>query len=413
MARFPTSTICFCTVGVFAATFSKAGETRPSEKDESVVAAKALKTEIPEEPSLAESLTAEQARSLVARYRGSHLLLNRLSTLNADTAAALAAFNRDDLHLGGVTAVDCDTARALAGCLCSGLHLPGVPQLDAEAAKAIVGFKGRTLTLSGLTSLNADTAAALAGSEAWDGRLPKVSAIDAATARALAAYKGILWLDGLTSLDLDTANALVGFGGKQLKLEGLTALDGEVAAALARSPAWDGRLPSVARLNAGTAEALVSWKGRNHSELFLPGLQTLDGETARVLANAASVKWGACKDRECGFGEPRHLGSLTEIDAAAAAVLAQSEKWDGFLPSLTAFMRPESVAVARALATRKGQLFLPNLKKISPKTLSALLKKNDVEIPPIETLELIPEPDGSATDDFVIPEGFERRQRRQ
>ena len=30
----------------------------------------------------------------------------------------------------------------------------------------------------------------------------------------------------------------------------------------------------------------------------------------------------------------------------------------------------------------------------------------------IETLELIPEPDGSPTEDFVIPEGFRERQQR-
>jgi hypothetical protein len=66
--------------------------------------------------------------------------------------------------------------------------------------------------------------------------------------------------------------------------------------------------------------------------------------------------------------------------------------------------------VAKALATRKGPLALPNLKKISPKTLSALIEKEDVDIPLIETLELIQEPDGSATEDFVVPEGFQARQ---
>jgi predicted small lipoprotein YifL len=73
---------------------------------------------------------------------------------------------------------------------------------------------------------------------------------------------------------------------------------------------------------------------------------------------------------------------------------------------LTSLNSPDSVAIALALATRKGPLKLPNLKKISPKTHTALLKKEDVEIPLLETLELIPEPDGSATDDFVIPDGF-------
>jgi hypothetical protein len=51
----------------------------------------------------------------------------------------------------------------------------------------------------------------------------------------------------------------------------------------------------------------------------------------------------------------------------------------------------------------------PTSRKSPPKTLTALLKKEDVEIPLIETLELIPEPDGSPTEDFVIPDGFRQR----
>jgi hypothetical protein len=83
------------------------------------------------------------------------------------------------------------------------------------------------------------------------------------------------------------------------------------------------------------------------------------------------------------------------------------------LPSITAFKSPDSVAIAKALSSRKRPLSLPNLKKVSPKTLSALIEKRDVEIPLIETLELIPEPDGSTTEDFVIPEWLEERQKQQ
>jgi len=79
------------------------------------------------------------------------------------------------------------------------------------------------------------------------------------------------------------------------------------------------------------------------------------------------------------------------------------------MPSFEEFSAPDSVAIAKALAARKGRLRLPNIKKISPKTLSALIEKQDIELPLIETLELIPEPDGSPTDDFVIPERFQQR----
>jgi hypothetical protein len=40
------------------------------------------------------------------------------------------------------------------------------------------------------------------------------------------------------------------------------------------------------------------------------------------------------------------------------------------------------------------------------------MQKEDVELPRIETLQIIPEPDGSPTDDFVIPEEFQLRQNR-
>jgi hypothetical protein len=81
----------------------------------------------------------------------------------------------------------------------------------------------------------------------------------------------------------------------------------------------------------------------------------------------------------------------------------------GRLDCIEAIDSPDAVAIAKALATKKGPLALPNLKKISPKTLSALIEKEDIDIPLIESLELIPEPDGSPTEDFVIPEAFQKK----
>jgi len=87
--------------------------------------------------------------------------------------------------------------------------------------------------------------------------------------------------------------------------------------------------------------------------------------------------------------------------------------WDGHLSAFAAFESPDSTDIAKALAARKGPLSLSKLERISAKALLALIEKEDVEIPPIETLELIPEPDGSTTDDFVIPEAFQQRQQEQ
>jgi hypothetical protein len=91
---------------------------------------------------------------------------------------------------------------------------------------------------------------------------------------------------------------------------------------------------------------------------------------------------------------------------------AEEAFFKGNLSFVTALDSPDSVAIAQALATRKGRLKLPNLKKISPKTLTALIEKEDVEIPLIETLELIQEPDGSPTDDLIVPEWLSERESR-
>jgi hypothetical protein len=182
----------------------------------------------------------------------------------------------------------------------------------------------------------------------------------------------------------------------------------------------------IERLTPEQARKLVAeFKG---TFLHLGGLTTLDAATARRIAEFKGIK--LCfqslteLDAEGAAALAEYTGSLdvpvsvrraflaknplTPGTAAAWAVLSQ-----GDLSAVTAFESPDSVAVARALATRKGRLSLPNLKKISPKTLTALIEKQDVRIPLIETLELIPEPDGSATDDFVIPQWLEERQKEQ
>lgn len=144
-----------------------------------------------------------------------------------------------------------------------------------------------------------------------------------------------------------------------------------------------------------TARALAAFKGE---QLTLNGLETLSADAALTIASRK--------------GRFRMLG-LTALPADVARVLADCRRWDGQLPGVTAFDAADSVAVATALASRKGGLSLPNLKRISPRTLTALIQKEDVRIPPLDALELIREPDGGPSEDFVIPDGFLERQKRR
>ena len=185
-----------------------------------------------------------------------------------------------------------------------------------------------------------------------------------------------LSLDGLTTIDAGTAKALAEFKGLWLSLNGVTTLD------------------------AATAKALAEFKGRY---LYLNGLATLDADTVKALAE---FKVGRLE-----LNVLKVLSGRTTLDVDMAKTLAAFDAWDGDLFFIVAIESPDSVEIAAALAERKGPLRLRNLTKISPKTLTALIEKEDVEIPLIETLELIQEPDGSPTEDFVIPKGFQARQK--
>jgi len=79
---------------------------------------------------------------------------------------------------------------------------------------------------------------------------------------------------------------------------------------------------------------------------------------------------------------------------------------------LAALDTPDAEQVARYLAGSEGELILDSLEKITPKALNALLAKQDIVPPPIDSLELIPEPDGSPTVKVEIPEGFKERQKK-
>jgi len=227
---------------------------------------------------------------------------------------------------------------------------------DSQAEAVAKGGTG-SLSLNGLPRLDAATATKLARSTRWDRKVPNLKTLDVATVSALAGVtRAGTGLESLTRLDAAMAGPLAKFAGQALSLDGLAALD------------------------TATAEALANLKGRFHMPKVLAALGTpevpLSAATARLLV--ASIN-------KSGSGHE----------------LYQVQALDG----------RDAVEIARILTTCEGPLSLPNLKRISPRTLSALIEKNDVEIPLVETLELIPEPDGSPNDDFVVPAWLEQRER--
>jgi hypothetical protein len=369
-----------------------------------------------------ESLTPEQAKALVAEWPG---IQYRKKLKGSEVGLG------DCLPLNALKTLDPATAQALAGWE-GALFLDGLTELDAETAKALGEFQGFFLSLDGLTTLDADVAKALVAARAarvrQEGRLNLngLTAIDADTAQELKGFTE-LGLEGLTTLDADTAEALAA-NGDALILKGLTTIDAETAKTLAAARR-DLYLDGLTTLDLDTAKALAAFKSR---KLWLNGLTTLDADTAGTLAESTCQMLGLlgltslkpkAAEKLAGFkGDSIFVG--TKVKKKVAPLRQKLESFGPenpltpetaltcktrLLTGLTALESPDSVEIAKALAAREGPLPLPKLKRISPKTLTALLQKADVKIPPLATLELIPEPDGSPTEDFVIPEGYQEQ----
>jgi beta-lactamase regulating signal transducer with metallopeptidase domain len=409
------------------------------------------------------TLDAATAKAL-AEFQGKALALDGLTRLDADAAEALAAFKGGQLILSGLTELDEATAKALAAIEKWDGELRAITALEGPdslaVAQALAKRKGR-LSLRNLKKISPKTRAALIKNEKVslphaqnlalipepDGTatddllapellrnltpeqaerlicthrrpdtrsitllrftpvtelkasgLTVTKSIPVEFTHTIAFEGDILSLPALERLTPETA-AVLGRHNGVLQLDGVTALNPAAAVALA---AFDGELLSlsrVAELDAATAKALAGSKAR---QLHLSSLAKLDEDTAQALVVFKGEKiWASFI--------PHNVGSTIVLTPAVARLVSKLAEPSCTLGAVTAFESPDSVAIAKALATRKGPLSLPNLKKISPKTLSALIEKDDIDIPLIETLELIPEPDGSPTEDFVIPERFQKR----
>jgi hypothetical protein len=378
-------------------------------------------------PGAAKGLAALKGRTL-----GPTLRLDSLRSLSPEAAEALAASNITYLELIGLTTLSAGTAKALAGSKAFGGDLRSLTTLSADAAAGLGRFGGNKsggdkLNLFGLTTL------------------------DAEAARGLAAFRGNLELDGLTEIDAETAAALATYAGPNLSLAGLKTLSAKTAAELAKAKSWNGGLRSLRSLSDSAAAALVGFEGKG---LTIPGgqlsdraVQTLAGfrgsslylsvprlsdESVRALAAfkgdslslagldeppaelARLLPEFLCKTLSL-YPWEYYLGSrqpVTPADARLVAAYAGRLGKTCVLPKITGFETPDAVEVAEILAAAPGLLSIPNLKRVSPRTLTALIEKGNIELPPIEFIELIPEPDDGSTDDFVVPKDFPARKSR-
>jgi hypothetical protein len=159
-------------------------------------------------------------------------------------------------------------------------------------------------------------------------------------------------------LTVEAAEVLAQRKNASLRLDGLTELSADAATALAQYPGGRLSLKGLTTLSAEAARPLAAHKGQ---ELCLDSLTTLSDEAIQALGlHQGPVSINALLRNEVVARQP-----LSPQTAKALVLFLQ-----GDLSGITALDSPDSVAIAKALAATKRPLFLPNLKKISPKTLT-------------------------------------------
>jgi len=331
------------------------------------------------------SLDAESAAAL-ATHKGPVLEFDALESLSPEAARALTAFN-GRLDMDSPVDIPAEIIAILATHR-SWLDL-GIETLSPEVATVLARHRGG-LGLGSVTSL---TPAAARGLAAAPGaiQLYRLATLDAETAAALATHRGDLDIPNLKSLPAEAARAL-------MNLEGALNLD---------------RLPAV---DPALAQVLASRRG---GPLLVKSQYELSPEVAEVLARNPNIRFPYWKLRSltpeaaAGLAQwPEDLSLGCEaITPEAAAALAPHGK-DLRLPGITALDAPDAVAVARALATKRGSVTLPSLKRITAAALMALAEKTEVDIDDFDTLEIVPGGDvGLGGDDYVLPTAFVERQR--
>jgi len=359
-----------------------------------------------------ESLTLEQARALPPP-RAVLTLLN-VKELTPEVAGIIVNPHiQTFLTLPALQAVDVATAVALSG---HGgyLRLWGIETLAPDVAEALTKSPGESLELTGVRDISPEVARALANGKRGQLVLG-TRRLSGEIAAILANFHGDLWFPRLETLSLEAAT---GFSKHRRDLNlGPAHITPDVAEVLLRHDASIG-LTGVKRLAPGVedilakhmfevrlmldeidsaplARKLFSQTGRSASVCcFLTMSSEIAAEYARhypppgYLERLESLSVEAARELAKGNLEIK-LPAVTELSPELATAL--TDRTDAvYLRGIKALDGPDAVAVAEALASTRGPIWMTSLERVSASALATLRKKDTITLPPDDKLTIVP-----------------------
>ncbi len=222
-------------------------------------------------------VTKQIAKKAIENSTG--LFFDKFVHLDID-AAELLVQEFADLHLDGLQDLNEELATTLAGHSGMLLSLNGVRELEPPVASAIAQYRG-LLLLNGIEQLTPEIAEPLA-SHLGGVALCGVRSVDVHIAKCFAEKHESLSLDGLTEISPSISRHLIDIG----DADDIDPVKDELAYVM-QSPI--GRrslsLSGLVKLNPDVAQVLAQHRGM----LILNGLQSIDLETATILAGGQST----------------------------------------------------------------------------------------------------------------------------
>jgi hypothetical protein len=362
------------------------------------------------------SLTPEQAEELSRQH--TTLTLAALENLSPEVAAALAKPRSDELHggadliLSALRRLDADAARQLARYEGS-VSIPVLESISAEAAEALVSHPGVVLRLDGVQELSPEVARALTKTQRiW--LYLGIKSLPLEIADILADCNSHLSFTGIDSVSIESARALVrhrrslDFGKARITPEVAEVLldhQGLIGVSLAkRLEPGVGDILARHKFDLGlsleeidsVALARKLFSGQHHSS-SVTNLRTMSPGVAAEYArlepgylkylNSLSVE--AAREL-AGCRHDVTLPALDFLSPELAKALTDREP-AMYLPGMKVLDGPDAEAIAEALASTPGPVYLEFLERISAPALAALRKKPTITIPPDEKLTIVPE----------------------
>jgi hypothetical protein len=244
------------------------------------------------------------AAELLSTYKGPVLNLSGLKELSQPAAAALGAY-RGDLHLGGLEDLSPEILEEFAERSWNTnqyLGLNGLRELDETQARALHSFQGK-LGLCGITEISAKCAKILGSGSAFHLYLDGLETVSASTLKDLLRKRHIVSLDGLETLPHITQiwedmednvselylNGVVSASYDSLWAVATVVQDNLYLNSLEALPQQEGifenssAIPHLGGLKKITKMDIQNFK----SDIHLDGLEEIDVECARLLAEAS------------------------------------------------------------------------------------------------------------------------------